>query len=174
MIVRHCSPGMGYGLGYKLGWKLGPTGRARNAAVLGGVTFTPHRRKMTPRCRRRCDCAGHRHVKVTGDLDQCYDKMPACRVNIDERPSSYLRRVFYDLVAYSQNTLDLCLEVGGPSQLLYRSDYPHNMSDMKGCLAWVSGLPADLVEDVQSGNARRIFGLWGEHRIGSVRSVFQL
>lgn len=96
---------------------------------------------------------------IASRLDRCYDQMPACRVNIDERPSSYLRRVFYDSVAYSQNTLDLCLEVGGPTQLLYGSDYPHNISDIKGCLARVNGLPGDVVEDVRSANARRIFGL---------------
>ncbi|HET7142342.1 MAG TPA: amidohydrolase family protein [Candidatus Limnocylindria bacterium] len=96
---------------------------------------------------------------LAGRLDQCWDKMPACRVNISQPPSSYLRRIYYDTVCYRQDALDLCLKVGGPSQLLYGSDYPHNISDMTGCLARAEALPGEVVEDVKSRNAMRIFGL---------------
>jgi aminocarboxymuconate-semialdehyde decarboxylase len=96
---------------------------------------------------------------LAGRLDRCYDRMPACRVRIDQPPSSYLRRIYYDSVCYSQDALELCLEVGGPSQLLYGSDYPHNIGDIEGCLARVDALPSDVGEAVRSGNARRIFGL---------------
>ena len=96
---------------------------------------------------------------LAGRLDQCWDKMPACRVNISEPPSSYLRRIYYDTVAYAQNAIDLCLAVGGPSQLLYGSDYPHNIGDIEGCLARTEALPSEVVEDVKSRNAMRVFGL---------------
>ncbi|HET7034854.1 MAG TPA: amidohydrolase family protein [Thermomicrobiaceae bacterium] len=96
---------------------------------------------------------------LAGRLDQCWDKMPACRVNISQPPSSYLRRIFFDTVAYEQNAIDLCLKVGGPSQLLYGSDYPHNIGDIAGCLARTEALPSEVVEDVKSRNAMRVFGL---------------
>jgi aminocarboxymuconate-semialdehyde decarboxylase len=70
-----------------------------------------------------------------------------------------VRRIYYDSVTYSQDALDMCLKVGGPSQLLYGSDYPHNIGDIEGCLARVDALPSEVVEDVRGGNARRIFGL---------------
>ena len=96
---------------------------------------------------------------IAGRLDRCHEMMPACRVNIVDPPSTYLRRIYYDSVCYSQEALDLCLAVGGPSQLLYGSDYPHNIGDIEGCLARVEALPGGVVEDVKHRNAERIFGL---------------
>jgi aminocarboxymuconate-semialdehyde decarboxylase len=85
--------------------------------------------------------------------------MPAARIKIDQPPSSYLSRIYYDSVAYDQRALNLCLDVGGASQLMYGSDYPHNIGDIPGCLERVDNLPGDVVEDVRSRNAQRVFGL---------------
>ena len=43
--------------------------------------------------------------------------------------------------------------------MLYGSDYPHNIGDMKGCLSRVDALPASQRDAVRGGNAMRIFGL---------------
>lgn len=96
---------------------------------------------------------------VAGRLDQCFENMPACRVRIAEPPSAYLRRIYYDAVVYRPEALDLCLAVGGADRVLYGSDYPHNIGDMKGCLARVDALPPDRRRAVRGGNAARIFGL---------------
>lgn len=96
---------------------------------------------------------------IAGRLDICYDRMPAARAHISQPPSSYLTRIYFDSVAYDQRALDLCLDVGGPSQLLYGSDYPHNIGDIQGCLERVEQLPPEVVEDVRSRNAMRVFGL---------------
>jgi aminocarboxymuconate-semialdehyde decarboxylase len=42
---------------------------------------------------------------------------------------------------------------------MYGSDFPHNIGDMKGCLARVDALPAAHVKAVRSANAERIFRL---------------
>ena len=55
--------------------------------------------------------------------------------------------------------LNLCLDVGGADKLMYGSDFPHNIGDMKGCLARVDALPAAQVKAVRSANAERIFKL---------------
>lgn len=94
---------------------------------------------------------------IAGRLDRCHEMMPACREKISEPPSTYLRRIFYDSVCYTVDALDLCLKVGGPGQVLYGSDYPHNIGDMEGCLGRVNGLSAELAEDVKHRNAERIF-----------------
>jgi aminocarboxymuconate-semialdehyde decarboxylase len=49
--------------------------------------------------------------------------------------------------------------VGGADHVLYGSDYPHNIGDMKGILARVDALPAAQREAVRGANARRIFNL---------------
>ena len=96
---------------------------------------------------------------IAGRLDICFANMPACRERISEKPSSYLKRVFYDSVVFQQSSLELAIEVGGETQVLYGSDYPHNIGDMKGCLARVDALPPAQRDAVRGGNAMRIFKL---------------
>jgi aminocarboxymuconate-semialdehyde decarboxylase len=96
---------------------------------------------------------------IAGRLDICFENMPACREKISIRPSNYLRRIFYDSVVFQQESLELALKVGGSENVLYGSDYPHNIGDMKGCLARVDALPPAQRDAVRGGNAMRIFKL---------------
>ena len=67
---------------------------------------------------------------LAGRLDRCHEMIPACAEAISDKPSSYLERIYYDTVVYSQDALDLCLKVGGIDNVLYGSDNPHNIGDM--------------------------------------------
>jgi len=96
---------------------------------------------------------------IAGRLDMCFDNMPACREKISQKPSSYLKRIYYDSVVFTQEALELAVKVGGESNVLYGSDYPHNIGDMKGCLARVDALPPATRDAVRGGNAARIFNL---------------
>ena len=96
---------------------------------------------------------------LAGRLDICFDNMPACRERISKRPSSYLKRIYYDSVVFQQESLELAIKVGGADKVLYGSDYPHNIGDMKGCLARVDALPSAQRDAVRGGNAMRIFKL---------------
>ena len=62
-------------------------------------------------------------------------------------------------MVFQQESLELALKVGGDGNVLYGSDYPHNIGDMKGCLARVDALPAAQRDAVRGGNAQRIFRL---------------
>jgi len=97
---------------------------------------------------------------LAGRLDRCYDMIPACSEFIGEKPSEYLRRIYYDAVVYSPGALTLCLEVAGSDdRLLYGSDYPHNIGDMSGCLARVDALPRATANKIRGANAARLFNL---------------
>jgi aminocarboxymuconate-semialdehyde decarboxylase len=97
---------------------------------------------------------------LAGRLDRCHEMIPACSTAISERPSSYLQRIYYDTVVYDPAALELCLRTAGsPDMVLFGSDYPHNIGDMKGCLARVSALPQSTARKVMSSNARRLFRL---------------
>jgi len=96
---------------------------------------------------------------LAGRLDICFDTMPACRERISKRPSSYLKKIYYDSVVFQQESLELAIKVGGADKVLYGSDYPHNIGDMKGCLARVDALPSAQRDAVRGGNAMRIFRL---------------
>jgi aminocarboxymuconate-semialdehyde decarboxylase len=96
---------------------------------------------------------------LVGRFDICFENMNACRVKISRPPAEYLRHIYYDSVTYRQESLNLCVEVGGADKVMYGSDYPHNIGDMKGCLKRVDALPDAQMKAVRSGNARRIFKL---------------
>jgi aminocarboxymuconate-semialdehyde decarboxylase len=96
---------------------------------------------------------------LAGRLDQCYDNIPACRVNIRERPSHHLRNVYCDSVVFRQDALAMAVGCFGTDNVLYGSDYPHTIGDPIGCLARVDALPDGVRDKVRSGNAKRIFDL---------------
>ena len=96
---------------------------------------------------------------IAGRLDICHANMPAARVRISALPSFYLKKIYYDSVVFTQEALELAVKVGGETTVLYGSDYPHNIGDMKGCLARVDALPPATRDAVRGGNAARIFAL---------------
>ncbi len=95
---------------------------------------------------------------LLGRLDFCHLNMPACREVISEPPSSYFDRIYFDSVTFTQDALELCVKMAGSSNMLYGSDYPHNIGDMKGCLERVDALPPDQRDAARGKNALRIFG----------------
>jgi len=97
---------------------------------------------------------------LAGRLDRCHEMIPACASVIKDRPSEYLKRIWYDTVVYDQRALDLCIAVAGsPDRVLYGSDYPHNIGDMAGCLARVDALPGAQAKRVRGAAARELFRL---------------
>ena len=96
---------------------------------------------------------------IIGRLDQCYDHMPACREKIARKPSSYLKQIYLDTVVYQQESLAQCLAVSGADNVLYGSDYPHNIGDMQGCLARIDALNTQSRDKVRGANVQRIFRL---------------
>jgi aminocarboxymuconate-semialdehyde decarboxylase len=96
---------------------------------------------------------------LSGRFDRCYDTIPACRAEIKDKPSAYLRRIFYDTVVYEPRALKMCVEVGGADNVLYGTDFPHNVGDMAGILALVRDLPGEQAGKVAGENAKRIFGI---------------
>ena len=97
---------------------------------------------------------------LAGRLDRCHEMIPACSSVIKEKPSEYLKRIWYDTVVYDQRALEMCIAVAGsPDRVLYGSDYPHNIGDMEGCLARVDALPGAQAKRVRGAAARELFGL---------------
>lgn len=96
---------------------------------------------------------------LAGRLDRCHEMIPACADVIKEKPSTYLQNIYYDTVVYEQDALELCIRVGGSDNVMFGSDYPHNIGDMRGCLARVDALPDCTAKKLRDGNAVRIFNL---------------
>jgi aminocarboxymuconate-semialdehyde decarboxylase len=91
-------------------------------------------------------------------LDNGWRDFAECRAKIDELPSVYLRRLYYDTVSFSAPSLELALGQVGPDHLVMGSDYPHLLGSIERSVSSIDGLAlaADKKDAIFSGNARRI------------------
>jgi len=94
-----------------------------------------------------------------GRLDRIWEAVPAGREKINRPPSSYMPQIYADSVVYRQSALQLCVAEFGEDNVMYGSDYPHNIGDMAGCLSRVDALAAGARDKIRSKNAVRIFNL---------------
>ena len=94
-------------------------------------------------------------------LDRGFEAYPECRVNIDEPPSEYLKRFYYDTVNFDPKALRLAVDFAGASQLLAGSDYPHLISSMVKMKESISALQLSDIERARilGGNARALYGI---------------
>lgn len=96
---------------------------------------------------------------IIGRLDECFDKVPACRTKTAVRPGEWLRHMYFDSLAYSPEALRYCVDVVGSDRVMYGSDFPHNIGDMTGSLARIDELPATLHKKLKSATAMKLFNL---------------
>ena len=67
------------------------------------------------------------------------------------------RRIYCDSVVFTDDALQMAVNVFGSENVLYGSDYPHTIGDPIGCLARVDRLPHGVRERVRGKNAEAIF-----------------
>jgi len=96
---------------------------------------------------------------MIGRLDRIWETVPAGREKISRPPSSYMPQIYADSVVYRQSALQLCVGEFGEDNVLYGSDYPHNIGDMAGVLSRVDAMSAGVSAKIRSKNAVRIFNL---------------
>jgi aminocarboxymuconate-semialdehyde decarboxylase len=58
-------------------------------------------------------------------MDSGWRDFAECRPHIDEPPSVYLKRLFYDTVTFSPLNLRLLRDAVGADHMVMGSDYPH-------------------------------------------------
>ncbi|HEX9705349.1 MAG TPA: amidohydrolase family protein [Gemmatimonadales bacterium] len=91
-------------------------------------------------------------------LDRGYEAFPECRQHIQQSPSAYLKRFFYDTVNFDPGALRLAIEFAGAGQILAGSDYPHRIGSLGSMLEVLRGLdvPAEDRAAILGGNAARL------------------
>jgi len=79
-------------------------------------------------------------------------------VNIDEAPSTYLKRLYYDTVTFSPHDLRLLRDVVGVDHMANGSDYPHLLGSIDKAVSSIAerDWSADEKEQVFSGTAFRV------------------
>jgi aminocarboxymuconate-semialdehyde decarboxylase len=91
-------------------------------------------------------------------LDNGYRDFAEDRVRIDDLPSVYLKRLYYDTVTFSPHVLRLLRDWVGAEHMAMGSDYPHKLGDITRAVTTIEALdvsPADR-ERIFSGTARAI------------------
>ncbi len=94
---------------------------------------------------------------LVGRFDKGDEVEIPSRRRMKARPSEYLKRIWYDCITYHPGALQFLISIVGADRVLFGTDYPHQVHDMKGSMANTAALPADVCHAIREGNARRIF-----------------
>ena len=91
-------------------------------------------------------------------MDNGWRDFAECRVNIDELPSVYLKRLYYDTVSFSAPSLRLTRELVGADHLVMGSDYPHLLGSIDRAVSSIESLdiPSAEKDQIFNGTARAI------------------
>src|SRR6266571_7699640 len=84
-------------------------------------------------------------------MDNGWRDFAECRTKIDELPSVYLKRLYYDTVSFSAPSLRLARELVGADHLVMGSDYPHLLGSIDRAVSSIESL------DVPAPDKERIF-----------------
>jgi aminocarboxymuconate-semialdehyde decarboxylase len=84
-------------------------------------------------------------------MDNGFRDFAECRVRIDELPSTYLKRLYYDTVNFSPQALMMGRELMGAEHMLMGSDYPHLLGSIDRAVSSIESL------DIPGHEKQRIF-----------------
>jgi aminocarboxymuconate-semialdehyde decarboxylase len=92
-------------------------------------------------------------------LDRGWRAFPDCRANIDQPPSEYLRRFYFDTVNFDPRALRLAVDFAGASQILAGSDYPHQIGSIPLMKESLGALDVSTGERdlIMGGNAAKLY-----------------
>jgi aminocarboxymuconate-semialdehyde decarboxylase len=73
-------------------------------------------------------------------MDNGWRDFPECRAKIDELPSTYLKRLYYDTVNFNPHMLQMVREMIGADRMVLGSDYPHLLGSIDRAVSSIAGL----------------------------------
>ena len=96
-----------------------------------------------------------------GRMDRGWQVRPEARARIQQPPSRYLGRFWYDCLTHSEDALRMLIDAAGADRVVLGTDWPCDMGAEDGA-AWVRGLgrlTEGEKEAVLGGNAAGLLGL---------------
>lgn len=95
-----------------------------------------------------------------GRLDHGHRVRAETRECISQPPSSYLRRFHFDTITHAAAPLRFLADYAGVDRIVLGTDIPFDMADVSfNDIVPATGLGADEIAAIQSGNAARLFRL---------------
>lgn len=91
-------------------------------------------------------------------MDNGWRDFVECRAKIDELPSVYLKRLYYDTVNFNPHMLMMVRDMIGADHMVMGSDYPHLLGSIDRAVSSIRDLNIPETDKAQmfSGNARSI------------------
>jgi len=91
-------------------------------------------------------------------MDNGWRDFPECREKIDELPSIYLKRLYYDTVNFNPHMLMMVRQMIGSDRMVLGSDYPHLLGSIERAVSSIESLeiPEDEKQQIFSGTALSI------------------
>jgi aminocarboxymuconate-semialdehyde decarboxylase len=91
-------------------------------------------------------------------MDHAHRARPDCRTVIRKAPSSYLKKFYFDTIAFDAGILRQMVDRYGPEHLLLGTDYPYDMGvdDPVALIGKIPRLKASEKNLVMGGNAARL------------------
>jgi aminocarboxymuconate-semialdehyde decarboxylase len=84
-------------------------------------------------------------------MDNGWRDFPECRAKIDELPSTYLKKLYYDTVNFNPHMLEMVREMIGADRMVLGSDYPHLLGSIERAVSSIESL------DIPEEEKRKIF-----------------
>ena len=84
-------------------------------------------------------------------MDSGYRDFAECRVKIDQLPSVYLKRLYYDTVTFNSYNLNHVRDLVGTDHMVMGSDYPHLLGSIDKAVSSIEAL------QIPQHEKRRIF-----------------
>lgn len=96
---------------------------------------------------------------LAGRLDIGYRSYPDCQ-GIDQPPSEIMKKLYLDTVSFYEPALRCALETVGPEHIVFGSDYPHVIGDVKTAVETIEHTtPPSAHAGILGDNAARLFGI---------------
>jgi aminocarboxymuconate-semialdehyde decarboxylase len=91
-------------------------------------------------------------------LDNGFRDFAECRVSIDQLPSTYLKKLYYDTVTFSPHTLRMVRDMVGVDHMVMGSDYPHLLGSIDRAVSSIEDLqiPEHEKQIIFNGTALKI------------------
>ena len=91
-------------------------------------------------------------------MDNGYRDFADCRAKIDKLPSYYLKKLYYDTVSFSPQTLTMVRNMVGADHMVMGSDYPHLLGSIDRAVSSIEDLEISGEDKKQifEGSAMRI------------------
>jgi aminocarboxymuconate-semialdehyde decarboxylase len=80
------------------------------------------------------------------------------RRQMKRKPIDYLRHIYYDCITYSPGSLEFLISVVGADRVMFGTDWPHQVHDIRGAFANTARLPKEQCDAVRGNNALNVFG----------------